>query len=88
MNYSPNKDAIQDAQHHGSNRDNEINGDLAEADFESVTNGGPDFDWSDGYDLSLEEALNTFKAEFYLSLRQQQASGVVTDLVYLDSNRC
>ena len=55
--------------------DRELDANLAESDFADLLDGGPDHDWSVGYDPALEGKMEQFKTDFYHKQTEAQCSG-------------
>ena len=65
---APNDDAMDQAisrDEAGYNSDEERDGDLTEADFRNLDDGGDTVDWSDGLDESIPGRLTAYRNAFY-----------------------
>jgi hypothetical protein len=64
----PSRGAVAQAVTHdeaGNTSDDERNGDMTEADFCSLDDGGDDLDWSDGLDDTIPGKFKAYKDAFY-----------------------
>jgi hypothetical protein len=87
--YSPHDMAAADFEQHDSGLHRECDADLQEADFDGLSDGGPDVDWNCQYLAHLETVADLYKKSFYLQQQHEASAGRRTDpFVLLDSDRC
>jgi hypothetical protein len=83
-----NDDAVAQAVTHdeaGYASDDERDGDLTEADFSSLDDGGDDVDWSDGLDETIPGKLKAYKDAFYSA--QQLLAHTETNIELFDESK-